>query len=177
MLGGRQGGERSQKGCGGDHVHIHMSLPSRPHAGLPVQALLSPAKDYCAGHLRVWDTLCCELQPRPPWALRLTQPPLPLSPSPEGRSSEPAQSLPGWWAPPCGGRRLEPGVLMPKSWVLVTQLWGIPRPRPRGLGGGAGSQGPFTLIACPMPFVPTLRPGPKSGCPWPLAWRWAWLSL
>ena len=69
---------------------------------------------------------------------------------------------------------------MPESWVLVTQLWGVPWPRPRGWGwgvGGTGSQGPFTLITYPMSFVPTLRPGPESGCPWPLAWRWTWLSL
>lgn len=65
---------------------------------------------------------------------------------------------------------------MPESWVLVTQLRGVPWPRPRGWGG-PGSQGPFTLIACPMPFVPILQPGPESGCPWPLAWRWAWRSL
>ena len=35
---------------------------------------------------------------------------------------------------------------MPESWVLVTQLWGVPWPRPRGWGRGGG--------CIPRPFHP-----------------------
>lgn len=64
------------------------------------------------------------------------------------------------------------GSWCPATGRSLAQTQGMTR-----VGQGPGSQGPFTLISCPMPFVPALRPGPESGCPRPLAWHWAWLSL
>lgn len=57
---------------------------------------------------------------------------------------------------------------MPKSWVLVTQLWGIPRPRPRGLrGGGLDPKALSPSSPVPCLLFQLSGQGPRVAAPGP----------